>query len=104
HDDEESTGAFDLDASSDLQCALQRGVLVIEAIPHHAQNWVPRPARKPGGLGGVTVFDCREYFLDPFRIPSEPAATPPKNSLDHHGEPDDRHQQNRPHHRTAPVE
>jgi hypothetical protein len=40
HDDEESTGAFDLDAGSDLQCALQRGVLVIEAIPHHAKDRV----------------------------------------------------------------
>jgi len=40
HDDEESTGAFDLDAGSDLQCTLQRGVLVIEAIPHHAKDRV----------------------------------------------------------------
>jgi hypothetical protein len=40
HDDEESASAFDLDAGSDLQCALQRGVLVIEAIPHHAKDRV----------------------------------------------------------------
>jgi hypothetical protein len=40
HNDEESTGAFDLDTGSNLQRALQRRVLVIEAIPHHAKDRV----------------------------------------------------------------
>ena len=40
HDDEKSTRALDLNAGSDLQGALQRGVLVIEAIPHHAKDRV----------------------------------------------------------------
>src|SRR5207245_346971 len=103
HDDEESTRAFDLDAGSDLQCPLQRGVLVIEAVPHHAQNWITRSAGKPRGFSRITVLNRGEHFLDAFRITSEPAATPPKNALDHHRERNDRHDENRPHDRAALV-
>src|SRR5215472_8584169 len=42
--------------------------------------------RKPRSLGGVTVFDGGKHFLDPFRIPAEPTATPPNASLKHDGE------------------
>src|SRR5204863_7935083 len=103
HDDEESTGAFDFDAGSDLQCPLQRGVLVIEAVPHHAQNRITRSAGKPRGFSRITVLNRGEHFLDAFRITSEPAATPPKDALDHDCERNDRHDENWPHDRAAFV-
>ena len=74
---------------------------MIEAVPHHAQNRITRSAGKPGGLGDIAVFNRSEYFLDPFRIPSKPAASPPKDSLDHNRESNDRYDENRPHDRAT---
>ena len=48
-----------------------------ETVPRHSQHRVAGTARKPRGLGSVTIFNCSENFLDPFRIPPEPPATPP---------------------------
>src|SRR5438128_8225523 len=79
-------------------------MLVIETIPHHAQNWIARSAGKPRGLRDIAMLNRGKHFLDPFGITTKPAATPPKNSLDHHSEPDDRYNQNRPHDWTALVE
>ncbi|PYL23926.1 MAG: hypothetical protein DMF37_08660 [Verrucomicrobia bacterium] len=62
---------------------------MIEAIPHHAQNWIARSARKPGSFGRITIFNRSEHFLDAFRVTTKPATGPPKDSLNHHGEPDD---------------
>ena len=76
---------------------------MIETIPHHAQNRIAGTAGKPRCLGHIAIFNCGENFLDPFRIPPEPAATPPNASLDHNRERNDRHDQNRPHHRAAFV-
>src|SRR5437867_11846223 len=83
---------------------MQRGVLVIETIPHHAQNWIARSAGKPRGLRDIAMLNRGKHFLDPFGITTKPAATPPKNSLDHHSEPDDRYNQNRPHDWTTLAE
>src|SRR5438093_13771329 len=78
-------------------------MLMIEAIPHHAQNGVARTPSKSRSFGRITVFDCGEHFLDAFRITSEPAATPPKDALDHDCERNDRHDENGPHDRAALV-
>src|SRR5205814_4127239 len=86
HNHQESSGAFDLDARGNLQRGFERAVLMVETIPKHSQYRVAGTARKPRGLGSVTVFNCRENFLDPFRIAAEPAATPPNASLEYNGE------------------
>ena len=41
--------------------------------------------------------------LDPFGIAPEPATSPPKDSLDHNREPNNRHNKNRPHDRTVTL-
>src|SRR4029077_4857304 len=78
-------------------------VLMVETVPKHSQHRVAGTARKSRGLGSVTIFNCGENFLNPFRAPPEPAATPPNASLEHNGERYDRDDQNRPHYRTAFV-
>ena len=50
------------------------------------------------------MFNRGEYFLDPFRIATKPAASPPKDSLNYDREADDRHDEDRPHDGTALAE
>src|SRR5438067_6676532 len=78
-------------------------MLVIEAVPNHAQNRVARTSGKPGSFSRIAVFNRGEHLVDASRIASEPAATPPKNSLDDDRKRDDRHNQNRPHNRPTLV-
>src|SRR5947207_5328638 len=78
-------------------------MLVIEAVPNHAQTRVARTSGKPGSFSRIAVFNRGEHLVDALRIASEPAATPPKNSLDHDRKRDDRHNQNRPHNRPTFV-
>src|SRR6202049_2433479 len=77
---------------------------MIETVSHHAQDRIARSAGKPGRFGQVAAFNRGEHLLDPFRIAPEPAAAPPKDSLDYEREPDDRHDQDRPHDRAALAE
>ena len=101
HHDEESAGTFDLDAGGDLQRPLERGVLVIQAVPHHAQNRIARVARQARSFSHVADLDRGKNFLDPLGIAAHPAAEPPEDALEHDGERDDRDDQDRPHDRAA---
>ena len=68
------------------------------------QDRIERSARKPDASAKSPLSIAVNTFSDPFRIAPEPAAGPPKNSLDDDRESDDRHNQDRPHNRPALAE
>ena len=74
HDHEEPAGALDFDTGGDLQRALKRSVLVVQTVPHHAQNRIARIAGETGSFGDIADFDRGEDFLDPLRIAAHPAS------------------------------
>ena len=104
HHDEEAASPFDLDAGGDLQRSLKRRVLVIQAVPHHAENRIARVARQARSFGHIADLDRGKDFLDPLGVAAHPAAQPPEDTLKHDRQGGERDDKDRPHDRAAFVE
>src|SRR5437762_12983122 len=72
--------------------------------PHNTQNPKTRSTRYLGPSVPPPKFNSPPHILDPFRFASHPPPRLLKDSLDDHREPNNRHDQNRPHNGVTLVE
>src|ERR1700677_2934504 len=86
HDHEETTRALDLDTGGNLQSALERGVVMIQAVPDNAEDRVFGSAGQAGGDLDVVLLECGVDFVQLIGVAFPRFRMPPQRAFDDDGE------------------
>ena len=89
HDHQEAARALDFQARGDLERALHRGVMMVQAVPDRAQARVLRGAGDLGGFLEVAVLDVAEHLFELGAFAQGLLAEPPDGAFQHDGQRDD---------------